>query len=180
VESRINADVRHRASQVRVILLDVDGVLTDGRIIMGSDGKEARAFFVRDGMGIRVGQMSGLTFGLVSGRESPVVTARAAELGITELHQGIRHKAECFREILARNDLTPETVCYMGDDVIDVPALRLAGLSVAPADAAPEAREAAHYVTERRGGRGAVRELVDLVLRAQGLWDGVIERCFRD
>jgi 3-deoxy-D-manno-octulosonate 8-phosphate phosphatase (KDO 8-P phosphatase) len=180
LEPRIDPDVRRRASKVSFILLDVDGVLTDGRIVIGSDGHEAREFFVRDGMGIRIGQESGLTVGLLSGRESAVVTARAAELGITELHQGVRHKAVCFREILTRNGLTPDAVCYMGDDVIDVPVLRLAGLSVAPADAAPEARQAAHYVTERQGGRGAVREMIDLVLRAKGMWDGVIERCFRD
>ena len=163
---------------IRLILLDVDGVLTDGRIQMSSNGEESRSFYVRDGLGIRMGQQAGLTFGIVSGRESRVVTQRASELAIVEVHQHVLDKAERFREIVRRLDIPAETVGFIGDDLIDVPAMRLAGFAAAPADAALETREAAHYVTEREGGRGAVREVVDLVLRASGMWDSAVKHCF--
>jgi 3-deoxy-D-manno-octulosonate 8-phosphate phosphatase (KDO 8-P phosphatase) len=174
----LSAETLERAGRVRLILLDVDGVLTDGRIHMTSDGSEGRSFYVRDGLGIRLAQMAGLEFGILSGRESGVVVQRAAELRITEVHQRVLQKAERFREIVERRAIPPEEVCFIGDDLIDVPAMRLAGFAAAPADAAPETREAAHYVTEADGGRGAVREVVDLVLRASGMWEGVLQRCF--
>jgi len=167
-----------RARRVRLVLLDVDGVLTDGAIRLTAGGEEARSFFVRDGLGIRLGQEAGLRFGFLSGRESEAVTRRAAELRIDELHQGVHRKAERFREIVARLEIPGEDVCFIGDDLIDVPAMRLAGFAAAPADAAPETIQAAHYVASCKGGRGAVREVLDLVLRASGKWDDVIARCF--
>jgi 3-deoxy-D-manno-octulosonate 8-phosphate phosphatase (KDO 8-P phosphatase) len=174
----LNSETLERAGRVRLILLDVDGVLTDGRIHMSSNGDEGRSFFVRDGLGIRMGQVAGLEFGILSGRESEVVARRAAELRITELHQRVHYKADCFREVVERLGIPADAVCFVGDDLIDVPAMRLAGFAVAPADAAPETLEAAHYVTQCEGGRGAVREVVDLVLRASGKWEAVLERCF--
>ena len=172
----IDAGVIERASAVKMIFLDVDGVLTDGRLHTGTGGFESRSFHVRDGLGIRLGQRAGLHFGIISGRESRVVTDRAAELYISEVHQGVHDKADCLSQVLRRVNLAGERVCYVGDDLIDLPAMRLAGLAVAPADAVPEVREAAHYVTRVDGGRGAVREVVDLVLRASGKWDQVTER----
>jgi len=163
---------------VRLILLDSDGVLTDGRIQMSSDGEESRSFYVRDGLGIRMGQHAGLAFGILSGRQSRVVAQRASELEIAEVHQGVLNKADCFRDVVRRLEIPPEAVCFVGDDLIDVPAMRLAGFAAAPADAASEAREVAHYVTDREGGRGAVREVVDLVLRASGSWDSAVKHCF--
>jgi 3-deoxy-D-manno-octulosonate 8-phosphate phosphatase (KDO 8-P phosphatase) len=175
----IGPEVRERASRVRMVLLDVDGVLTDGRLHMGSDGTEGRTFHVRDGHGIRMGQRGGLLFGILSGRESRVVSNRAAELYITEVHQGVFDKLQRLNEILERLLLPIDGVCFVGDDLVDVPVMRRVGLAAAPCDAMPEARQAAHYVTACAGGRGAVREVVDLVLRASGRWDQATERFFK-
>lgn len=174
--SQPSAETLARAAKIRLILLDVDGVLTDGAIHMHSDGSESRAFHVRDGMGIRLGQKAGLSFGIISGRESEVVRARAAELGIDELHQRVLDKRTCLDQIAERHGLAAEEICFIGDDVIDVPAMVRAGLAVAPSDAIGEAREAAHHVTSRRGGKGVVREVIDLVLSATGARERVLER----
>jgi 3-deoxy-D-manno-octulosonate 8-phosphate phosphatase (KDO 8-P phosphatase) len=183
MEFRLNgasADTLDRARRVRLVLLDSDGVLTDGRIIVTSDGSEARCFDVRDGHGIRMGQRAGLSFGVISGRESLALTARAGELGIDEIHQTVHDKLRLVREILARRGLEPREVCFVGDDLIDVPAMRYCGLAIAPADAIEEVRAVAHHVTERKGGRGAVREVVDMLLRASGSWNKVTERYFTE
>ena len=124
-------------------------------------------------------QRGGLLFGIISGRESKVVADRASELYITEIHQGIFDKLGCMDEILTRLKLSRDAVCFIGDDMVDVPVMRRVGLAAAPCDAAPEAREAAHYVTQIGGGRGAVREVVDLVLRATGKWTSITERYYR-
>jgi 3-deoxy-D-manno-octulosonate 8-phosphate phosphatase (KDO 8-P phosphatase) len=170
----IGPEIQERASRVRLVLLDGDGVLTDGRIIMSSDGTETRAFDVTDGFGIRLGTRAGLLFGIVSGRRSEVLARRAAELQIDELHQGVLHKARCVREILDRRGVSPEELCFVGDDVIDLPPMRLAGLAAAPAGARDEVREAAHFVADRAGGRGAVRDVVELILRAGGKWEAAL------
>jgi len=169
------ADFRERAERIRLIVLDADGVLTDGRIIMSSDGTETRAFDVTDGFGIRLGQRAGVIFGVISGRRSEVLQRRAAELGIDELHQGVLDKAACLREILSRRGLAPAQACFIGDDLIDLPAMRLAGFAAAPADAQAAVRDAAHFVAARGGGRGAVREIVELVLRAADRWETTLQ-----
>lgn len=163
-----------RARLIRLVLLDVDGVLTDGRLYLSSDGVETKAFHVRDGLGVRLGRKAGLVFGIVSGRESLVVVARARELGIDEVHQGVADKGARLEEIAERLGVPREAVCFVGDDVVDVPALRRAGLAVAPSGSDPEAAAAAHWITERHGGDGAVREVVDLILHAQGTWERVV------
>lgn len=165
-----------RAARVRLVLFDVDGVLTDGRILLDSNGVESRSFFVRDGLGIRVGQQAGLRFGIISGRDSRVVAQRAAELGIDEVHQGIHDKLGRLQEIRSRLEFELDQICFVGDDLIDLPVMHRVGFAAAPADAADEARDAAHYVTRCAGGRGAVREIIDLLLRAGGKWDEVISR----
>jgi 3-deoxy-D-manno-octulosonate 8-phosphate phosphatase (KDO 8-P phosphatase) len=175
-----SAEVLDRAGRIRLVLLDSDGVLTDGRIIVSSDGSEARSFDVRDGFGIRLGQSAGLSFGVISGRESRALTARAQELGLDEVHQGAHDKLGLVREILDRRGLEPRDVCFVGDDLIDLPAMRYCGLAIAPADAVDQVREVAHHVTERPGGRGAVREVVDMLLRATGSWDEVTARYFTE
>jgi YrbI family 3-deoxy-D-manno-octulosonate 8-phosphate phosphatase len=166
-------EVLARAGRVRLVLLDVDGVLTDGRIHFGHGGDEGRSFHSRDGVGVRLGQRAGLAFGLISGRHSAAVASRAAELDIREVHQGVRDKTACLETILARLEVAPEAVCFVGDDLVDIPVMRRVGLAAAPGDAAPEAREVADYVTAAGGGRGAVREVVDLLLRASGRWQDV-------
>jgi len=176
--SHPGADVVARARKVRIVLLDADGVLTDGRIVVTGDGDDARCFDVRDGHGIRMGQEAGLAFGVVSGRHSRALERRAGELGLDELHQGVLDKLGRVREILTRRGLAGEAACFVGDDLIDVPAMRACGLAVATADAVPEVREVAHFVTRRAGGRGAVREVVDLLLHASGSWERVTARYF--
>ncbi len=167
-----SSEVLERASRVRFVLLDVDGVLTDGRIYVFSDGTDGRGFHARDGLGIRMGQHVGLLFGILSGRRSQAVANRADELSLREVHQGVLDKKERFLDIARRLGLSCDAFCYVGDDIVDVPVLEVVGLAVAPLDAEPEARAAAHWVTSRRGGEGAVREVVDLLLRSGREWGG--------
>ena len=150
----LRPELLDRASRIRAVLLDVDGVLTDGRIHAGADGDEGRSFHARDGLGVRLGQAAGLAFGIISGRSTRAVAARAAELDIHEIHQGVTDKIACLDGILQRLDLPPDRVCFVGDDLVDIPVMRRVGLAAAPSDAALEAREAAHVVTEAGGGRG--------------------------
>lgn len=168
-----STDVDGRARRVRLVVLDADGVLTDGRITVFADGNESRNFFSRDGLGVKIGQRAGLRFAVISGRTSRVVDARAKELGFVECLQGIHDKGSTLREMAARQNVELDEVAFVGDDLVDLPAMRLSGLAAAPADADPAARAAAHVVTPSGGGRGAVREFIELVLRAQGTWDRV-------
>jgi 3-deoxy-D-manno-octulosonate 8-phosphate phosphatase (KDO 8-P phosphatase) len=163
--------VRTRAARVQLLLLDVDGVLTDGSIVLGTDGQELKAFFVRDGTAIVLARRAGVEVGLISGRSSEVTSRRAAELGITIVVQGQADKAAAYDRILEVLGITPEDTAYMGDDVLDLPVLERAGLSTAPADAAAEVLADVDWVSQYGGGRGAVRELVELLLDARGRWD---------
>ncbi len=162
-----------RARRVRFVLMDVDGVLTDGRIYAFSDGAEGRAFSVRDGHGIRLAQRAGLRLGILSGRRCAAVEARARELAIEEVHQGVLDKLRRYEDIARRLGLADEAVCYIGDDLVDAPVLRRVGLAVAPADADARVRGWAHWVTRCPGGAGAVRETLELLLQAQGHWERV-------
>jgi 3-deoxy-D-manno-octulosonate 8-phosphate phosphatase (KDO 8-P phosphatase) len=157
-----------RARSVKLLLLDVDGVLTDGSIIYSPDGQESKTFSTRDGLGLRLVQKAGLLVGLITARSSEVVQRRAENLGISLVFQGAGRKLEIFRRILAEQGIAPEQTAYVGDDWLDLPVLLRAGLAVAVADAAPEVLEVAHYVTDLPGGHGAVREVCDLILEAQG------------
>ncbi len=148
-------------------MLDVDGVLSDGRIIYDESGTEFKVFDVRDGYGIRKAIARGFTFALVSGRTSDVVTHRARELGIAEVHQGVKDKLKVFRSLLSRYRLEPAEVCCVGDDEPDLPVLLEAGFSAAPRGAMPSVRRAVHYVTTAEAGRGAVREILELILGGQ-------------
>jgi 3-deoxy-D-manno-octulosonate 8-phosphate phosphatase (KDO 8-P phosphatase) len=163
--------VIERARKVRLVLMDADGVLTDGRIVMFADGNEARSYHARDGLAVRIGQTGGLDFGVVSGRRSAAVEARARELDFVEIHQKVAAKGACVEEIAQRRGLRVEEICFVGDDIVDVPAFRRCGLAVAPADADPEVFRHVHHVGTCDGGRGIVREVVDLILRARGAWD---------
>ena len=166
-------DAAARARSIRFLLLDVDGVLTDGRILLlpGHDNDEAKAFHTRDGLGIRLARQAGIDVGLLTGRRSTVVSRRAAELGLTEVHQGARPKLPVFEALRRRLDLPAEAFCYVGDDLVDLPVLERVGLPIAVADADPAVRRQAMAVTSRPGGAGAVREIIEALLRAQGNWD---------
>jgi 3-deoxy-D-manno-octulosonate 8-phosphate phosphatase (KDO 8-P phosphatase) len=164
-----------RCAAIELLLLDVDGVLTDGRIIYGDDGVEWKVFHVRDGSGLKLWHKAGKRSAVISGRSSGVVEVRAAELGISVVLQGVGDKGPAYQRVLAETNVRPEQVCFVGDDVPDLPVLGNCGLGVAVADACPEVRAAATYVTGARGGRGAVREIVELILRCQNRWLDVVE-----
>jgi 3-deoxy-D-manno-octulosonate 8-phosphate phosphatase (KDO 8-P phosphatase) len=159
---------------IELLVLDVDGVLTDGRVVYGDNGVELKAFDIRDGAGIKAWQMVGHQVALISGRSSPVVERRAVELGIRHLHQGVQDKRAAYRQILEHGNWKPAQVCCMGDDLPDLPLLSDCGLAVAVADACIDVRTAAHVVTRAPGGRGAVREVIELILRSQGHWQRVL------
>jgi 3-deoxy-D-manno-octulosonate 8-phosphate phosphatase (KDO 8-P phosphatase) len=170
--------MKERIAQIRLLLLDVDGVLTDGRIVFDANGVESKFFNVKDGHGIKLVQRAGITVGIISGRKSQVVANRAAELGIGHLYQNFLDKLAPYRELLAKTGLRDEQIAYVGDDVIDLPLLRRVGFAAAPADAVPEVLQHVHYITRNRGGWGAVREVCDLLLKGQDLWDTVTARYY--
>lgn len=167
-------DLPERCRRIDFLLLDVDGVLTDGRIVYTDAGTEVKAFHVRDGAAVRLWERAGKRSGILTGRRSSIVERRAAELGVKVLVQGADDKLAAFTRLLAENDLRPEQVAFMGDDLMDVPVLRRCGLAIAVADACGEAREAAHFVTAAAGGHGAVREAVEWLLRMQGHWNALV------
>jgi 3-deoxy-D-manno-octulosonate 8-phosphate phosphatase (KDO 8-P phosphatase) len=168
--------LRERARKTRLLMMDVDGVLTDGRIIQDGHGHELKVFDVKDGHGIVMAHRAKLRTALISGRESETIRRRAEELGIELVFQKIWNKLEVYEKILVDTELTHDEVAYIGDDLIDIPLLRRVGLAVAVADAVDEVKAAAHLITERPGGQGAVREVIELILRAQGHWDSLLER----
>lgn len=167
------------AESVKLVICDVDGVLTDGRVGIDSQGREFKQFSVIDGTGIKYLQRAGLEVGMLSGRPSEVVTHRARELGIAIVQSGILDKRPALEEILKRAGRRPAELCYIGDDLIDIPCLRLAGYPVAVSNAHPEVIKVAEYVTQAPGGKGAVREVAEVILKAQGQWESILGRYLR-
>lgn len=161
---------------IKLLLMDVDGVMTDGGITIDNNGVEAKTFHVRDGHGIKLLQRAGVKVGIITGRESEVVKHRAAELGIEILYQGMKVKMDAYRQILADEGLKDGEVAYIGDDVVDLPVLNQVGFSVAVADASESLKPYVDYVTVLNGGRGAVREVTELILKGQELWGDVMKR----
>jgi 3-deoxy-D-manno-octulosonate 8-phosphate phosphatase (KDO 8-P phosphatase) len=167
--------LQERAAAIRLILLDVDGVLTDGTVVMHGDGTESKAFHIRDGAAIVWAMQTGIPIGLLSARSSAATVQRATQLGIRIVAQGAISKPVEFERIIAGQGVAESEVAYMGDDLLDIPVLKRVGLAGAPADAAPEVRETVDWVSSHGGGRGAVREFIELVLRAQGQWDAIVK-----
>ncbi len=165
--------------RIRLILLDVDGVLTDGRIGLLPGGEEIKFFSIYDGLAIRLAMKVGWEVGFLSGRTSEEVAARARELGIEIVVQGSRDKIEDFEKILKERNLQAAEVVYMGDDLPDLPLLKRVGFSAAPGNAVEAVKESVHYVTREKGGSGAVREVVDLLLKTSGKWEEIIEELDR-
>ena len=159
-----------RAARIRLLVLDVDGVLTDGGLFYGPSGEESKRFHVHDGLAIVAAQRAGLAVAVISGRISDAVTRRTAELGITEVHQGIEDKTAVLARMATRLGVALEQVAVMGDDFGDLPLMRRVGLALAPLNAVREVRRAAHWVSRHRGGDGAVRQAVELLLRARNAW----------
>jgi 3-deoxy-D-manno-octulosonate 8-phosphate phosphatase (KDO 8-P phosphatase) len=176
----ISSDANERARRVQLILMDVDGVLTDGTILLlpgGPEGvQEVKVFNVHDGVGISFAHRAGLRTGVLTGRTSSSVVARARELGMEIVEQGSHNKLETYSRIRERVKLDDAAIAYMGDDYQDLPILRRAGLAIAPANASQEIKSVCHIVTENSGGRGAVREAMEFILKAQGKWEQILTR----
>jgi 3-deoxy-D-manno-octulosonate 8-phosphate phosphatase (KDO 8-P phosphatase) len=163
-------DVLLRARRVKLLLMDCDGVLTDGLLWLTEDDDEQKAFHARDGQGISLMHRAGLRTGIITGRKSTAVDRRAHDLKIAFVHQFAKDKIKALNEIIAEAGVSLEECAFVGDDLADVPPMRRVGLAVAVADAVAETKQAAHYVTEMKGGRGAVREVCELILKSQGRW----------
>ena len=171
---------QQRAAKVKLLVLDIDGVLTDGRVIYDSEGREIKFFDVKDGHGLKLLQRAGIEVVLLSGRISEVNRKRAVELGIQEVRENCKVKLPVFLDILAKRGLSAESAAYMGDDLIDLPPMRAAGLSLAPSDAVAEVRAKVHWISDKPGGRGAVRQACEMILKSTGAWNKVTERYFQD
>ncbi len=172
----MSASIQAKAKQNKLLLFDVDGVLTDGTVLIHGDGTESKNFAIRDGIAMVWAEHSGLRVGFLSARSSPTTPRRAEQLGISIVRQGVPNKAHAFESILRDEHLSEEQTAYMGDDVVDLAVLARAGLSAAPADAVAEVRERVDWVSSCNGGDGAARELIELVLRAQDRWEAVVAR----
>jgi 3-deoxy-D-manno-octulosonate 8-phosphate phosphatase (KDO 8-P phosphatase) len=161
-------EITQRAANIKLAVFDVDGVLTDGTLFFGDDGQEYKGFSIKDGHGMRMLQHYGVAIAIITGRDSMVVARRMAELGIEHVLQGHREKLPAFEQLLGRLGTAAMETAYVGDDVVDIPILRRAGLAVAVQDAHPLVKRYAHWTTSSQGGRGAVREVCELILQAQG------------
>lgn len=170
------SETKHKASRIKLVVFDVDGVLTDGRLILGDDGTEHKAFHVRDGLGLVLLREAGLKVAIISARQSQATADRMAALGIEYVYQGSQDKAKTFAELLQRLNMACDEVAYVGDDLVDMPVLAQAGLAVAVADAHALVRERVDFVTDAAGGRGAVREVCELILTAQDKLAPLIQR----
>lgn len=170
---RFSKGLKARAKKIRLLILDVDGVLTDGKIILDNAGNEIKSFYVRDGHGIKMAIKAGLKVAIITGRDSRVVERRAKELGITELYQGIFKKSAVYESLLKKYRCKDENVAFMGDDIVDLVLLKRAGLSAVPADADESVKKWAAFVSSKEGGKGAARELIELILKASGIWNKV-------
>jgi 3-deoxy-D-manno-octulosonate 8-phosphate phosphatase (KDO 8-P phosphatase) len=172
--------MKERLSKIRLLLLDVDGVLTDGRITYDANGIESKSFDVKDGHGLKMLQRTGVKVGIITGRQSEIVALRGRELGIEILCQGAKQKLPPYEAILQEHGLEDQQVAYVGDDLVDLPILNRVGFAVTVADGVEELRDHVDYVTRRPGGRGAVREVCDLLLKETGFWSEVTERYFSE
>ncbi|HMO15589.1 MAG TPA: HAD hydrolase family protein [Pirellulaceae bacterium] len=170
-----SAKLDQRLSKIRMILSDVDGVLTDGGIYFDNQGIEIKRFHVRDGLGIKLWKKAGFEFGLVTARSSHIVKVRAAELGIDLIRQGFSDKLQIVQSIAEEHGLALDQICFIGDDLTDLGTFGHVGLAASVADAIAEVRAASHIVTKLPGGAGAVRELIEMLLKSQALWDGLVQ-----
>ena len=169
-------DIRERALSIRLLVLDVDGVLTDGKLYYGGDGVELKAFNIQDGLGLRLLRASGVEVAIITGRTSRAVELRAQNLGVAQLFQGVSDKLAVFEQLLARMQLDSSAAAAMGDDLPDLPVLRRCGFAACVPEAPALVRSHAHYVTERKGGCGAVREVCELLMSAQGTLEAAMQQ----
>lgn len=163
-----------RAKKIKLLVLDVDGVLTDGQIIFGHNGELMKNFHCQDGLGVTAAHKAGLKTAIITGRESQIVYLRSAELKIMDVYQGAMNKVEAFMALLEKYNLTAQEAAYVGDDLVDLPVMVQAGLACAVDNAVPEVKKHAHFIATRKGGQGAVREVVEFILKSQGKWDDIV------
>lgn len=176
----VHEAIRERILAVRMVIFDVDGVLTDGGITIHDDGSESKTFDVKDGHGMKLLQRAGLDIALLSGRSCACVEHRAKGLGIEHVYQGFHRKLDAYEAIKASTGLEDHQIAYVGDDLIDIPVMRRVGFAACVRDAVEHVKPFAQYVTQREGGKGAAREICELILKVQGLWHGVTDRYFQD
>lgn len=169
------SDIERRASRIKLLLMDCDGVLTDGRLWLTDDDEEQKTFNTKDGLGLALLHRAGLRSGVISGRTCKALARRAQELGVEFVRQGDPNKTEAFEEILRLAEIDENEVAFVGDDLTDIPLMQRAELAVAVADATEEVRSVAHYVTQAEGGRGAVRQVIEIILKSQGRWNDIVE-----
>jgi 3-deoxy-D-manno-octulosonate 8-phosphate phosphatase (KDO 8-P phosphatase) len=175
----MDKEILDRAKKVRLLGIDVDGVMTDGSI-MYSESEELKNFYVRDGAGIYFANRVGLIIAIITVRESKILVKRAAELEVTELHMGIKRKWDCMESLLEKYNLKKEEIGFIGDDLVDIPVLKRVGFPVAVGDAVDETKEESIYVTQTKGGRGAVREVIEIILKAKGTWEKALKEYYEE
>ncbi|MBC8016762.1 MAG: HAD-IIIA family hydrolase [Sporomusaceae bacterium] len=166
--------IEKRGQKIKLLVLDVDGVLTSGQIIFGPEGELMKKFHAQDGLGITLAHKAGLKIAIITGRESQMVKLRSAELSITDIYQGSMNKMKALSELMAKYNLTHEQIAYVGDDLNDLPVMIRVGLPCAVANAASEVKQHAQLITKQAGGNGAVREVIEYILKVQGKWDSII------
>ena len=171
----MNKEIQEKTKKIKLLILDVDGVMTDGSIILDNKGNELKRFHVRDGHGIKMLGRAGIQTALITGRISKVVDVRAKELGITDVYQRVFKKSEVYEELLQKYRCRDQNVAFMGDDIVDQELLKRSGLTAVPCDAEEDVKELADLVMTRNGGRGAVREFINFILKHSGLWNKVSE-----
>ena len=175
-ENLSNEALQHKAEKIKLVALDMDGTLTDGSINIGGSGELFKRFNAKDGLGITAARRHGLRVSIITGREGPIIRQRAEELGIGEdVMSGISAKGQAILQLAEKYNLSLEEIAFMGDDLNDLPALHAAGLSASPADAAEDVKKAAAYIAPHKGGQGAVRDLLELILKARGIWGAIVE-----
>lgn len=172
--------VAARAKKIKLVIFDVDGVLTDGSLYYGHDGREYKVFHSRDGHGMKMLRQSGVEIGIITARNSQAVVHRMANLGIVHVYQGAQEKLPAYEELRAKLNLSPDEVAYVGDDVVDLPVMTKVGLAIAVADAHPDVVKRSHWQTGAPGGRGAARDACEFILRQQGKWDDLLQRYLGD
>ena len=175
----VSSDLHFRIHKLKLIIFDVDAVLTDGRIVLGDYGDEIKHYDVQDGFGMVLLVRAGLRTAIISAKKSRINSRRAKDLKVAKLYQNAFDKHKVFEKMIKQFKVTPEECCYVGDDLIDIPVMSRVGFAVAVQNAQAETKEAAHYVTEKSGGRGAVREVCNLILKTQGKWEDVTSKYFK-
>ena len=167
--------IEERAKKIKLLILDVDGVLTDGRIIYDNFGDELKCFNVQDGFGMMLFYRAGIKSVIITAKKTRIVKRRACDMHVAAVYSN-HEKLKTYRKVLKRFRVKDEEVCFMGDDLLDLPIIKRAGLAVAPPNAVEDVKKSAHYITQRQGGKGAVREVIEIILKSQGLWDRVISK----